>query len=644
MKVSIVIPCRDGAATLRTTIASALDQTQPAFEIIVVDDGSRDRSATIAASFGARVSVVRATCGSAAAARGLGAAKSGGDALLFLDADDLLGPEALAGLTSALEQHPASVACCAWQRLELIDGQWLTRPPSCAPHGRDRDDLAAWLGNWYHPPCSVLWSRAAYERSGGWNPRTTVNDDGELMLLALARGVELVRAPFGRSYYRRATADRATLSGERTERHGVESRIAVLETVSAELERRGTRKRYDAALGLAFDGIAADCRGRHPDLERSCRRAAKRYAGVRFARAFARWRHRREGSFDPAAARVRPEVRTAAGAARHAARPVVSVILPTYQRAHTLGRALASVLAQTFQDYELLVIDDASTDDTVDVIARFDDPRLRYLRQDTNRGVAAARNRGLAEARGEFVAFLDSDDEWLPRKLARQLEVFEQHGVEVGLVSTGIEVVDAEGATRCLAPTQSGDIQAALLLDNVVYGGGSSVMLRRGVVERAGTFDETLHALEDYDYWLRIAQFYRVEHATEPLARYHDASAVVRRSRDLPKNLAARDRLYARYGPQMARAGVAHCFLLETARRELRAPGGDARAGRRRVVAALSQRPTAVSTYPWLLYMLFPEHGRRWLRKLEARLRGSQGTAWVATPPGTIGVNLQTAE
>jgi len=100
--------------------------------------------------------------------------------------------------------------------------------------------------------------------------------------------------------------------------------------------------------------------------------------------------------------------------------PTVSVIIPTYNRAHLLDRAIRSVLDQTYQDFELIVVDDGSSDPTAEVIATFADPRIYYLRHEKNRGAAAARNTGIEASQGDYVAFLDSDCEWLPKKLLKE--------------------------------------------------------------------------------------------------------------------------------------------------------------------------------------------------------------------------------
>ena len=112
--------------------------------------------------------------------------------------------------------------------------------------------------------------------------------------------------------------------------------------------------------------------------------------------------------------------------------PKVSVIIPTYNRAHLVGRAIRSVLNQTYQDFEIIVVDDGSTDNTEEVVKSFNDPRIRYIRHEKNRGGSAACNTGIRAARGEYIAFQDSDDEWLPEKLEKQMQVFENTPTGVG--------------------------------------------------------------------------------------------------------------------------------------------------------------------------------------------------------------------
>ncbi|MFZ5811536.1 MAG: glycosyltransferase family 2 protein [Thermodesulfobacteriota bacterium] len=179
----------------------------------------------------------------------------------------------------------------------------------------------------------------------------------------------------------------------------------------------------------------------------------------------------------------------------------VSTIIPTYNRAGMVGEAVASVLSQTFADFELLVVDDGSTDDTAGELSRFRDPRLT-VRRTPNRGVSAARNLGIAMARGRLVAFLDSDDLWLPEKLARHVAFMEHTGHAASQTQETWLRRGRRVNPRRIHLKKDGDFfQSALALCLV---SPSSVMIRKEFLDRVGGFDENLAACEDYDLWLRM--------------------------------------------------------------------------------------------------------------------------------------------
>jgi GT2 family glycosyltransferase len=215
--------------------------------------------------------------------------------------------------------------------------------------------------------------------------------------------------------------------------------------------------------------------------------------------------------------------------------PLVSVIIPTHDRAELVIHAIESVLGQTYGKLEAIVVDDGSADDTAKAVATSNDDRVRYIRIPHSGLPAVARNAGLRIAQGEYVAFLDSDDLWYPEKLALQVACFAR-SPEVGLVCSNAlrlrEAEDVRGARSelYLKPGQghSGRVLEALLRDNFVI--ASTAMVRRACLEQAGVFDESpsLLAGEDYDLWLRVAAIAEVRYLDQPLAAYRESGASVR--------------------------------------------------------------------------------------------------------------------
>lgn len=185
--------------------------------------------------------------------------------------------------------------------------------------------------------------------------------------------------------------------------------------------------------------------------------------------------------------------------------PRVSIVMPAYNCAWCIDRAIDSVQAQTFTDFELVVVDDGSTDDTPTLLARRGDA-LRVIRQD-NAGMSAARNTGIAAARGEFIAFLDSDDWWRPHKLAQQVALLDAEP-DIGFCSHATELQSPEGVKvgEWGCPPDAENLVARILGGHsAVAGGASSVMVRRGLLERTGGFDARLRGAEDTDQWVRLA-------------------------------------------------------------------------------------------------------------------------------------------
>jgi len=198
--------------------------------------------------------------------------------------------------------------------------------------------------------------------------------------------------------------------------------------------------------------------------------------------------------------------------------PLVSVIIPTYNRAAYLQKALQSVKEQTYQSLEIIVIDDGSTDDTGEMLKNYEG-QLRYFYQE-NRGISGARNAGIKRARGEFIAFLDSDDYWLPDKTVQQLALFKQHP-EYALVAARCASIRLDGSYREKnRPGKSGWVLEDLFKANFIR--TSAAMIKQECFENIGLFDEELRECEEYDLWLRIAAQYPVGFINKSLAVYVD--------------------------------------------------------------------------------------------------------------------------
>lgn len=187
--------------------------------------------------------------------------------------------------------------------------------------------------------------------------------------------------------------------------------------------------------------------------------------------------------------------------------PCISVVIPTHNRAELLSRAIHSVLVQTFADLELIVVDDASTDNTQELLRTISDKRLRIIRLETSGGACAARNVGIAHSRGQYIAFQDDDDEWFPEKLARQIEVFRKSDDDLGVVSCGFWI--DKGGRRAYFPYRrfrvlEGNIYRSLIWEN--FHGTPSLLLKKTYLEKAGLFDESLPRFQDWDLCLRLSR------------------------------------------------------------------------------------------------------------------------------------------
>ena len=199
--------------------------------------------------------------------------------------------------------------------------------------------------------------------------------------------------------------------------------------------------------------------------------------------------------------------------------PLVSIIMPAYNAEKTIVESIESVLRQTYINWELILINDGSTDTSHDLMSNYDDPRIKYLQQN-NKGVASARNFGLSMAKGEFVAFLDSDDLWLNTKLERSIETFERSNCD--LVYSKIKIFtktinNAVSYTYKELIKENDDYLRLLIYDYVPT---LTVVVKKSVLDKIGYFDTDLNGTEDWDFWIRIAKEHKIKFIPEELAYY----------------------------------------------------------------------------------------------------------------------------
>lgn len=250
---------------------------------------------------------------------------------------------------------------------------------------------------------------------------------------------------------------------------------------------------------------------------------------------------------------------------------MVSIIIPTYNREKEIGRAVWSVLQQTYVWYEIIIVDDGSTDNTEEIIQQFTDDRIRYIRLEANQGPSHARNIGIKEALYDYIAFHDSDDEWLPDKLELQMSKMTKSSEIFGLVYCRMSGIERDKSSRFVCPplefeknALEGSMFKLLLMKNAI--GTPTMLVRRECLEKVGGFKERLNCLEDWELILRIAQKYKIGFVDEILLEVHKLPDSV--STNIGVYILARCYMASKYRKEMVEYGIFECIsgeILKTA-------------------------------------------------------------------------------
>ena len=296
--------------------------------------------------------------------------------------------------------------------------------------------------------------------------------------------------------------------------------------------------------------------------------------------------------------------------------PLVSVVLPTLNRAERLRRSAGSVLAQTERDLELLVVDDGSDEDIAAAVAALNDPRARCIRREQRGGPAAARNTGIRAARGQYLAFQDSDDEWLLDKLERMLAVMREHP-DTDLLICNILRIGSNGLRRVPAATKIREISHQEVLSRPADVYMQCWLAKRIVVTQAGGLDESLFLWDDWEILLRISRHHKLRRLPEPLvvAEFSEDS-ITGQSEKWPENL---ERVLSKHGEYLSGFPKQFSFHLCVLGRQWGRVGE-----RRKAISAarraIQVRPTYGRGWLWLLAIIAGPTALKWLFRVQRRL------------------------
>lgn len=542
-RVSVILPVYNGEAYLLEAIESILGQTYADFELIVLDDGSRDGTAALLdAVRDPRVRVVHQENIGLALTLNKGIALARGEYIARQDADDISRPERLARQVAYLDAHPACGLLGTWSVIQ--EDRVLTTRQHRHPCSNGELQFRLLFDSFF-VHSSVMMRRSALERAGLYptDPERNPPEDFDLWL-RIARDHAVANIPEPLLVYREVPGSISRTRAELLDRRAIAIAAENLGLLVGPGPSESSLRDLVALMRHSPQALS-------PETDQGVLVEVLRQARDRLAAAWPEDAEGVERGFAEAVAVLgRAPIRNSTAGR-------IDVVIPAYNAAAFIEDALGSVAAQGECVARVIVVDDGSSDDTVRVVEEFGrrHPQLPVtcLRQ-ANAGPSAARNRGLAQVKAEFVALLDADDLWAPDKLRRQLAVFDRPRFErLGVVYCGYGLMSPDGERLenrgfRLDPTVRGDVERRLLEANLIAGSASAVLVRRACLERVGTFDERLVCAEDWDLWLRIAEHYTFDCVEEELVwlRQHAGNAQKNELRMLGGELLFLDKLYAR--------------------------------------------------------------------------------------------------
>ena len=503
--VSVVIPSYNYGHFIQDTIKSILNQTFNNHEIIVIDDGSTDNTQQVLKPYLSQINYVYQQNQGLSAARNHGLRLAQGEFVIFLDADDFLLPHMLEKEVAAFATNPdLGFVICGWH---IVDETGKIQSDVKLWEGLPELNAEAWIQ--WRPllPSATLFRRHWLEKVGGFSTEAFPAEDIDCVLRMIALGCQsdwvktigVCYRQHGQTITRNTT--RQVSAFER-----LYDRFFARADLAPEIRQLENSTRYNCLVWSAWRLYHTG------NLQQAIAYLQKslQYNILSPVETIDSWldffgENCLAGhgyQFDAYSLATTEGWKELITATLQNKPPRVSVIIPAYNAEKYLEEALSSVFAQTYTDYEVIVIDDGSTDSTREILAPYRE-RIRYVWQE-NQGVSAARNHGIYLARGELIAFLDADDLFLPHKLQQQVAVFDKFP-QLGIVNSGFRIINDAGNTRGEVKWWKDipklDYEAWLLYKPVLP---SAMMFRRSWLEQVGGFDARFFAGEDIDLTLRM--------------------------------------------------------------------------------------------------------------------------------------------
>jgi glycosyltransferase involved in cell wall biosynthesis len=506
--VSVIIPTYNNASYLEDAIQSVLGQTYPAYEIIVIDDGSTDKTQKVLQPYLEKIKYFYQDNQGVSLARNKGIEIATGEFIAFLDGDDYFLPEKLANQVACFAENPTlGIVNSGWYVVDE-EGEILAHQ---MPWAQLLElDLKAWILWRAVLPSAMMFRRHWLEKIGGFKPGLAYAEDVELVLRLAQAGCQAIWLQEITVNYRLHRSNATT--AEKTPRQAecfdqLLDQFFSQTNLSQELRDIEGEARYNYLVWMAWRFYETS----HYDkmaqyLQKSLKYTPYTIKGTIFnwIGFLAGYSEGKGEDFDGDSLRNLPQWRQLITPLLSQKKPRVSVIMPVYNGDRDIRQAIESVGYQSYQDWELIVIDDGSTDNTRQILAPYGDV-IRDIYQE-NQGVSTARNRGIQEAKGELIAFLDSDDYFLPDKLAEQVACFDAQP-QLAIVNSGWQLVNPIG--KKIADATMWELCPKLDLETWIVWKPvlpSAMMVSRKWLILAGGFDPKLSTVEDIDLVLRIAR------------------------------------------------------------------------------------------------------------------------------------------